>query len=241
MKKTLSMVLFSAFMTLLASPSLWASGAESKVTPDEALKLLTEGNQRYVAGKSVHPDVSQERRSLTVKEGQHPFATILSCSDSRAPVEILFDQGIADLFVVRVAGNVADVDEVGTIEYGVDHLGTPLMVVLGHTQCGAVTAVTNKAELHGKIPQLVDNIQPAVEKARAAAPGASGDVLVAAAIKENVWQSIEDLLKSSEATRERVKAGKLKVIGAMYDLDKGTVQWLGEHPEQQKLLQVKSN
>ena len=116
-----------------------------------------------------------------------------------------------------------------------DHLGTPLMVVLGHTGCGAVTAVATDAELHGSIPALVDNIRPAVEKAQAAHPHLHGKKLVPAAVEANVWQSIEDLLRNSPATRERVAAGKLKVVGAIYDLHDGRVKWLGEHPAREKI------
>jgi len=128
------------------------------MSADEAIKVLKEGNSRCMSGAPKHPNQDQECRLLTATMGQRPYATVLSCSDSRVPVEILFDTGIGDLFVIRIAGNVADVDEVGTIEYGVDHLGTPVLVVLGHTRCGAVTAVAQGAKLHGSIPQLVDNI-----------------------------------------------------------------------------------
>jgi carbonic anhydrase len=214
-----------------------ASGdAGPGMSPDEALQMLKDGNSRYVGGAPKHPNSGQERRDLTVSKGQHPFATVLSCSDSRVPVEVLFDAGIGDVFVIRVAGNVADVDEIGSIEYGVDHLGTPVLVVLGHTKCGAVTAVAQNAHVHGSIPQLVDNIAPAVEKAKAKQADLTGDALIEAAIKENVWQSVEDLLKSSEATRNKVKSGSLKIVGAIYDLSSGKIDWLGSHPEQDKLV-----
>ena len=160
----------------------------------------------------------------------------MTCSDSRVPVEVIFDQGICDVFVIRVAGNVSDVDEIGSIEYGVSHLKTPLMVVLGHVNCGAVTAVVTDAELHGSIPLLVDNIKPAVVKALQNNPGVTGSALVPAAIKENVWQSIDDLFKGSPAVRERVKNGTLKVIGAVYDINIGGVEWMGSHPDQERLL-----
>jgi carbonic anhydrase len=110
------------------------------------------------------------------------------------------------------------------------------LVVLGHTKCGAVTAVAQKAHVHGSIPQLVDNIAPAVEKAKAKQADLSGDALIEAAIKENIWQSVEDLLKSSEATRSKVKLGSLKIVGAIYDLSSGKIDWLGPHPEQDKLV-----
>ena len=138
--------------------------------------------------------------------------------------------------MIRVAGNVADVDEVGSIEYGVDHLATPVLVILGHTQCGAVTAVVKGAELHGSIPPLVDNIIPAAEKAKNDHPNLKEDALITEAVKLNVWQSIEDLFKTSPATKKRVNAGTLKVLGAVYDLQSGNVTWMGTHPDQENLL-----
>lgn len=211
-----------------------AHSAAPSVTPDQALKNLKDGNARYTSGKSQAPRRDAKRRAETVSGGQHPFAIILSCADSREPVEILFDQGIGDLFVVRVAGNVADVDELGTMEYGADHLGSPLIVVLGHTKCGAVTAVVKGETVHGNIPALVDNIVPAAKKVKD--KGVTGDAAIPEAIKANVMQSIEDTYKNSDILRERVAAGKLKIVGGVYDLEKGTVEWMGEHPDQGKLV-----
>lgn len=211
-----------------------AHSAAPAITPDQALKTLKDGNARYIAGKSLNLRRDAKRRAETVSGGQHPFAVILSCSDSREPVEILFDQGIGDLFVVRVAGNVADIDELGTMEYGADHLGAPLIVVLGHSKCGAVTAVVKGEHVHGNIPMLVDNIIPAAAKSKA--KNLKGDDLIADAVKSNVMQSIEDTFKKSDALRERVAGGKLKIVGGVYDLEKGTVEWMGEHPDQARLM-----
>ncbi|MBK9129113.1 MAG: carbonic anhydrase [Phycisphaerales bacterium] len=210
--------------------------AAKPVTPEAALSRLKAGNQRFVDGKATHPRTDDVRRKETVKDGQHPFVTVLACADSRAPVERIFDQGIGDVFVIRVAGNVADTDEIGTIEYGVGHLHTPLVVVLGHSSCGAVTAVAEGAEVHGHIAELVDNIKPAVERARQEKPTAKGPELVAAAIEANVWQSVEDLLHRSDEVREKVAEKQVRVIGAIYDLESGVVAWLGEHPRQTALL-----
>jgi carbonic anhydrase len=218
-----------------------ASTETSTITSEQALQKLVEGNTRFVDGKSTYSNVSAERRADTAKNGQHPFASVVSCSDSRVPVELLLDQGIGDVFVIRVAGNVCNVDETGSVEYGVDHLGTPVLVVLGHTKCGAVTAVCEGAELHGNIPALVHGIIPAVETAKKSHPDAKGDALVAAAIEANVWQSINDLLKKSPAVLKRVQEGKLKIVGAVYNLEDGHVNWLGEHPEQALLLKTNGN
>jgi methyl-accepting chemotaxis protein len=225
-------------VAVLSAAIFTTSALSAPPTPDAALQQLKEGNARFLAGAPLHPNQDAARRTDVVK-GQSPFATVLTCSDSRVPVELLFDQGIGDTFVVRVAGNVSDTDEIGTIEYGVGHLHTPLLVVMGHTGCGAVKAVLEGAEVHGSIPALVDNIAPAVAQARAANPGAAFDALFAAAVKNNVWVSIDDLFKRSAEVRELVAAGKLQVVGAVYDLATGTVNWLGQHPEQARLLAYK--
>ena len=204
-------------------------------TANEALEKLKDGNIRFLSGAPIYPHQDADRRTEVAK-GQAPFATVLTCSDSRVPVELLFDQGIGDIFVVRVAGNVSDTDEIGTIEYGVGHLHTPLLVVMGHTGCGAVKAVLEGAEVHGSIPALVDNITPAVAQAKSANGGAAFEKIFAEAVKTNVWISIEDLFKHSPEVRELVKGGKLQVVGAVYDLTSGTVNWLGGHSEQARLL-----
>ena len=186
-----------------------------------------------------HPRQDRARRALTAAQGQHPLAAVLTCSDSRVPAEIIFDQGIGDLFVVRVAGNVAATDEIGSIEYAVDVRAAPLVVVLGHTQCGAVGAVLDDTKLPPNIANLLEPIKPAVDKAREANPQAAKDVLLKAAITGNVWQAMEDMLRLSPIIRERVKDGRAQVVGALYDLDSGQVQWLGPHPDQEKLVGAK--
>ena len=119
-----------------------ASDHPSGITPDEAMKRLKEGNERFLNGKTSRPHVTKEWLLETYNHGQHPFATVIACSDSRVPVEELFDQGVGDIFTIRVAGNVIHTDETGSTEYGAAHLGTPLVLVMGHTKCGAVTAVS---------------------------------------------------------------------------------------------------
>jgi carbonic anhydrase len=234
------LAVFAGLILFVSTPAAVADQV-IEVKPEDAIQRLIEGNGRFMAGKSSHPNITTERRQDTTKNGQHPFATVVSCSDSRVPVEILFDQGIGDLFGVRVAGNVCNVDEIGSVEYGTDHLATPVLVVLGHTRCGAVTAVAQGSELHGNIPALVHNIFSAVETVKKTHPGAEGEALVTAAIEANVWQSIEDLLKNSPVTRERVREGKLKVVGAVYDIEEGQVKWLGENPDQKQLLKEAEN
>lgn len=229
--------LFILLMICLAMPGIASSPSEilGKVSPSEALSKLQKGNTRYIRGRSLHINQGRLRRHETSLKGQHPFASVLTCSDSRVPPEILFDQGIGDLFVIRVAGNVSDTDEIGTIEYGVDHLGTSLVVVLGHSKCGAVTAVTTEAELPGSIGALVDNILPAVKKAKELNPTLQGESLVPEVIKANIWQAIEDLLQKSTIVSQKVFCGNTAVIGALYEIDSGKVVWLGPHPDEKKL------
>lgn len=218
----------------------WAASGALAMSADEAMSLLKEGNARYVSSRAQHPNQGVDRRNSTATKGQEPFATILSCSDSRVPVEVLFDRGVGDLFVVRVAGNVANVDQTGSIEFAVDHLGTPVLVVLGHTKCGAVAAVAQGAELRGNIIPIGKAICPAVATARKNNPSATGETLVNEAIKANVWQAIEDVFRTSPITVDRVKSGKLKVEGALYDIDTGLVTWMGPDPKQDKLLSDKT-
>jgi methyl-accepting chemotaxis protein/carbonic anhydrase len=236
------MVLLSCLCPVLNSE------AAQKPSPDQVIQLLAEGNARFIQGKSLHPhsDISRLNQAGKENQGDHAYATIISCSDSRVPVEMIFDAGVMDLFIVRVAGNVVDTDEAGSIEYGLAHVNTPVLVVLGHTQCGAVTAVTHA--LHGKghaleinIPPLVDNIIPAVQRAALLYPSVQGDNIIPHAIEENVWQGIEDLFMKSPAVREIVHQKKAKIIGAMYDVGTGRVEWLPEAPVAEILSRVEKN
>jgi len=186
---------------------------------DEALQKLMDGNKRYVVAQLTHPDQNKERIAEVVK-GQHPFAIILGCSDSRVPPEIIFDQGIGDLFIIRVAGNITDDITIGSIEYAVEHLGVKLIVVLGHEKCGAVDATVKGGEAPGHIKFLIDAIKPAVEKAKAQ----SGDILDNA-IRNNVEIVVNQLKSSTPILKEATEKG-LKIVGARYDLDEGKVEIL---------------
>jgi carbonic anhydrase len=210
-------------------------GAALKPSPEEALARLKAGNQRFAEGNMLHErlDAARMRQAAAESQARHAYATVLSCSDSRVPVEAIFDAGIMDLFVVRVAGNVCNPDEIGSVEYGLAHVLTPVLVVMGHTQCGAVTAVVQARNGHGhplerNIPALVAGIGSAVERAAADHPGVQGDALIPYATEANIWQSIENLFLESPAAREMAREGKVKVLGAMYDLGTGRVEWLSE-------------
>ncbi len=222
--------------------------AASKPSPDETIQMLKAGNKRFVQGTSRHPNTTTKRlfQAGTENQGDHAYATVITCSDSRVPVERIFDAGIMDVFVIRVAGNVCDTDEIGSIEYGLAHVNTPVLVVLGHTQCGAVTAVTHA--IHGtghalerNIPPLVDNIEPAVRRAMSQNPQLQGDAIIPNAIIENVWQGVEDLFMESPSSRNLVKSGKAKVVGAVYDVGTGKINWLPDYPVTQILSRVEAN
>lgn len=201
----------------------------------EALRQLQIGNARFLCGKSDHPHCDADRRGETFKGGQHPFAVFLTCSDSRVPVEVVFDQGVGDIFVIRVAGNVTDKHQTGSIEYALEHLHSPLVVVMGHRACGAVSAAASNGHIEGNVASIVESIKPAVERTERANPGLKGDGLIAEAIKANVYLSIENLLTTSPSISQLVKSKKVTVVGAVYDIETGTVNWLGRHPDESKL------
>jgi len=223
------------------APTAAAHEPAPGISPEAALARLKEGNRRFRTGGSLHPNSDATRLRETAEKGQAPFATILGCSDSRVPCELILDQGVGDLFIVRVAGNVCAVNETASIEYGIGHLGTALLVVLGHEKCGAVTAVATDAELEGSIPRLVELIRPAVEEAQRLHPGMKPDALVPFALRTNVMQSIEDLFRRSGMVRNLVREGKIAVLGAVYDLETGEVTWLGPHIRQAALVKEAGN
>ncbi|MCK9212743.1 MAG: carbonic anhydrase [Ignavibacteriaceae bacterium] len=231
-KNMINIICLLLFIQFPFTGAVFAQDAK-KPSPDEVKKMLKEGNERFYTGKATYPHMDAARIELAGKEnqGNYAYATVLSCSDSRVPVELLFDSGVMDIFVVRVAGNVCDTDEIGSIEYGLAHVNTPLLVVLGHTQCGAVTAVAHAVhgeghKLERNIPPLVDNIIPAVKRAMKQHTEAHGEDVIPFAIEENVWQAVDDLFMKSPAVRNIVKEGKAKVIGAIYDVGTGKVKWL---------------
>lgn len=199
-----------------------ASEEQKSITGEEALQKLMDGNARFVSGNVTHPDQSADRRTELVA-GQHPFAIVVGCSDSRVPPEIVFDQGLGDIFVVRTAGEVIDNVSLGSIEYGVEHLGVPLIVVLGHDSCGAVKATVEGGKPAGHQDSLVNFILPAVEEARAS--GNESEILDRA-IDNNV-ENIVDLLNTSEPIlSEKVAKSELTIVGARYHLDDGSVEMM---------------
>src|SRR5208282_4912194 len=186
---------------------------------DDVWNGLMAGNRRFVAGKPQARALVSLRQKLA--SGQSPKAIILSCSDSRVGPELIFDQSLGDIFVVRTAGNVADAVALGSIEYAVDHLHSPLLVVLGHQKCGAVNAACSGEKMPSpNLDAIVEKIRPAVNQAKTYA---KADDLVESAIKENVHQSASDLSANSEIIHHAIKSGKLTVIEAEYELESGKV------------------
>ena len=190
--------------------------AQNNITPDAALKALLDGNDRFAKQKRRYKNQGSARLQEVAK-GQKPFASILGCADSRVPAEIVFDQGLGDLFVCRVAGNLATPEEIGSLEYGSLVLGSKVIMILGHERCGAVDATVKGEEVPGKIGSLLAAIKPAVEKSQ----GQPGDKLENA-VKANVLVQIETL-KSSPVLAKLIAANKLKIVGGYYDLDTGKV------------------
>jgi carbonic anhydrase len=201
----------------------WAQKAQPALTPEQALTKLFQGNERYVRHKEEHPDESLARRKELIG-GQHPFAVILGCADSRVPPELLFDQGLGDLFVIRVAGNVVDDDILGSLEYAVVHLDSRLIMVLGHEQCGAVSAAVEGGEAAGHLEALVKAIQPAVQ----ATAGLPGD-RIHLCVLENARRVARQIRDSEPVLHEAVERGKLKVVAADYALTTGKVTLVDSH------------
>jgi carbonic anhydrase len=201
-----------------------ASRDAVEVTPSadskQALEKLVQGNQRFAGGSATHPGQTVERRTELAK-GQTPFAIVLTCADSRVSPELVFDQGLGDLFVIRNAGNVLDDHVLGSMEYAVDHLHVPLIVVLGHSQCGAVSATLAGGHAPGHIQSIVDAIGPAVAESQ----DLPGDKLDNA-VRANAERNGSLVAHSGPILEEAVKAGKLRVVAARYDLATGRVEFL---------------
>lgn len=196
------------------------TSTEMTMTPEQSLQALKAGHDRFMAGESRHPH-SSARRLKQLVEGQRPMAAILSCSDSRVPVELLFDAGFGDLYVVRTAGNTSYSDTIGSLDYGVLSLGIHLIVVMGHERCGAVTAACTPEEtLTPALSDLVGTIRSNLKRV-----GIANDV--GAACRANSMESARSLVHGSALMQERVKQGTLRIEAACYTLEEGAIEWLG--------------
>jgi carbonic anhydrase len=204
--------------------NLWqptAQAAATSLSPDEVLRQLLDGNQRFISETPNHPHDSSKRRHSTA-EAQHPIATILSCADSRVPAELLFDVGLGDVFNVRVAGNVINPEVIGSLEYAVELLNTPLLMILGHERCGAVTAAVKHQSVPGSIGSFVHDIEPAIALAHLTDQD-SEDMAIDKVVRTNVQYQMDQLIQRSSLIADRVDRGSLKIIGSRYDLDSGAV------------------
>jgi carbonic anhydrase len=207
-------------ISVVALALLLVGMQERMPSADAALAELKAGNVHHVAKKYQHPHQTADRQQLLVS-GQTPHSAILTCSDSRVPPEIVFDEGLGDIFAIRVAGNVAGDDETASIEYAAEHLHVPLVVVMGHQQCGAVSAAVEGGTMPGKLPTLMAALQPAVDQS-AHEPGDRIDN----AVRDNVVHVVEQLRTAKPVLSELLEEGKLRIVGAVYSLDTGKVDWL---------------
>jgi carbonic anhydrase len=197
------------------------------ITADEALQRLMDGNQHYVQNKLGACAATDASARAKLATSQHPYAIILSCSDSRVPPELIFDKSLGEIFVIRVAGNVADPIVLGSVEYAAEHLGSPLIMVLGHERCGAVTAAVNaKGKPEGNIGAIVKAIEPSAKKAKKECKGKPTEQIVECAVEANAKAVASELTKKSKILAEELKEGKIKIVAAKYDLDDGKVTLL---------------
>lgn len=197
---------------------------QSSLTPEKALIILKEGNQRFINNLKANRNLLQQVNETSA--GQFPFATILSCIDSRTSAELIFDQGLGDIFSIRVAGNILNEDILGSMEFATKIAGTKIIVVLGHTKCGAIVGACNHVEL-GNLTTLLSKIQPAIDHETTTKENRTGTnaVFVKNVTNLNVTLTIERIRKESPVVVELEKEGKIKIIGAMYDVETGVVTW----------------
>ncbi len=193
---------------------------ETTASADEALRELKAGNEHHQRHSYAHPNETVARQRQLVS-GQQPHSMILACADSRVPPEVVFDQGLGDLFTVRVAGNIVDDAVVASFEYAVEHLHTHLLVVMGHQSCGAVTAAVDGGDAPGHLPSLIAAIRPSVDSVRSM-PG----TLLDNAIRANVENAVKQLRASGPILKDAIAKGELRIIGAICSLETGAVQWL---------------
>ena len=228
----------NAIMTALSASSvLWAGSAlaqqtcavqtaqtQGQLTPDQALALLRDGNARFAAGQSINCDLLQQVRNTS--SGQAPFAAVVGCIDSRVPPELVFDQRIGDIFAARIAGNYVNDDIIGSLEFATQLAGSKAIVVLGHSECGAVKGAVDNAKL-GLLTGVLAQIRPSLAKLDyQGVPSSKDKALVQRVAEQNVRDAVARLTARSEVLAQRVQAGQLKVVGAMHDISTGKIQWM---------------
>lgn len=235
----------SVFLLASVASLLGAAGCSHSRAPDaalaeqiisepnggkRALQLLKEGNERFLAGNAEGPATDPETIRIAAEDGQKPFVSVLTCADSRVPVERVFDRGFGEIFVVRVAGNVTAQHETGSIEFSLAALKAPLLVVMGHNKCGAVQAAIAGKNVTPNIDSFLASIQPAVQRVRAEQPNLSPAEFEKAVTQENVRQTLRELYATSPLIREKVSSGAVEVAIAEIDINTGAVTWLDNVP-----------
>jgi carbonic anhydrase len=205
------------------------------ISTREALERLREGNRRFVSGMRRNATLTTQTRRSELAAGQEPFAIILGCSDSRVPAEIVFDQGLGDLFVIRVAGNIVASSQIGSVEFAAERFSTPLVVVLGHSRCGAVLATLEelmrpKENQSRNLRSIVDRVRPSVEALLATELRHDADALVRQAVRANVRVSANHLRQGSEVLEQLIEKEQLVVVGAEYSLETGIVDFFDGVP-----------
>jgi carbonic anhydrase len=198
------------------------------ITAVEALARLRDGNRRFVTNQTAAPALSGHARRAALLAGQEPFAIVLGCADSRVPAELVFDQGFGDLFVIRVAGNIVAPSQVGSIEFAAARFGTPLVVVMGHSQCGAIIATLDELLGHANnqsrnLRSIVDRVRPSVEALLSGGREQDTETLVRDAVRANVRASVNHLRHGSEFLEQLIQNDGLLVVGAEYSLETGIV------------------
>jgi carbonic anhydrase len=229
--KVITLILGAALVAVSSVQGQLTQAEQEALTPDEVITALMEGNARFVAGELTDPDIDE--RIATSATGQYPKAVILSCLDSRVPVVLVFDQGIGDVFVGRVAGNIEDVNQLGSMEFATKLSGAKLVMVLGHSGCGAIKGAVDGAEL-GNLTALLKEIRPAADGVDGFSPekrNSANAEFVAKVVEENVRQTVADIRKKSPVLAAMEREGEVKVVGAIYDLETGKVSLLDEKVE----------
>lgn len=200
------------------------------MNPDKALQKLIEGNKRYIEGTADGAELTITTRRQDITDGQNPFAVILGCSDSRVPAELVFNRGLGDLFVIRVAGNIVAPSQIGSVEFACQHFGTQLVVVLGHSHCGAINATVDaltgeSGSLSPNVASIVDLVTPAVHPIVMSEQYTDKDELIHEAMRANVKQSVNELQMRSSILRDMVNKDQIRIIGAEYSLETGVVDF----------------
>ena len=204
------------------------------VSAFKALDRLKQGNERFVTGEGVREIGVDHAQRMAQVVDQNPFAIVLGCSDSRVPAELVFDQGVGDLFVIRVAGNIVKPSQIGSVEFAAEKFGTKLVVVLGHSHCGAILATLEELEQPSEnrspnLRRIVDAIRPSVEDLFHASQGDHREELVQAAVRANIHASVDQLRHGSEILENLIREERLQIVGADYSLETGVVEFLDDH------------